>query len=272
MQTAPALALGGASSYKRGTTLGTPPLPLRRLLEPQNLILGRPLDGLGHPGTAWTTKISSWDVLGCLWGGLWTSWGGLGTSWGASGVGLGRPALARPGASLGRPWETLPKKVPKKIKQMLPKPHICDNGLQLLGGRFIPKPLRSRPWGGASSYKGGTTLGIPPFPNDVPWTPKISSWDVLGRLWGCLGRPWATLVRPGAPLGRPWDALGHLWGGLGTPWGTSGVALGRPGAPLGWPWDGLGHLWGGLGRPCQKRYSKRAKKTLPKLRTCDNGP
>ena len=114
--------------------------------------------------------------------------------------------------------------------------------------------------GGASSYKGGTTLGIPPFPNDVPWTPKISSWDVLGRLWGCLGRPWATLGRPGAPLGRPWDALGHLWGGLGTPWGASGVALGRPGAPLGWPWETL-----------PKEVPKKSKKTLPKPHICDNG-
>ena len=101
------------------STLGIPPLPLRRLLEPQNLILGRPgaswdsLDDqnliLGRPGMPLGRAL---DVLGRPWDLLLRLWGGLGTSWDASGTALGRP-----GASLGRPWETLPKKYPKRAKK-----------------------------------------------------------------------------------------------------------------------------------------------------------
>ena len=43
----------------------------------------------------------------------------------------------RPGAPLGRPWETLPEKVPKKIKKNPPNHQICDTVFNFLGWDFF---------------------------------------------------------------------------------------------------------------------------------------
>ena len=116
-----------------------------------------------------------------------------------------------------------------------------------------------RGWRGPSSYKGGTTLGIPPLSRDPQSDEKIPekqpNCDTVFICW--MPGFFPTSIKPaaphhiGAPLERLWTSLECLWdalGRIGTLLDAFGTLLGHLGTPFGRLGDALGRLGDALGR------------------------